>query len=110
MSRAFFPLTVPLTTGPGTIATAIALNANRTHKLSEFVTSSIASVTISLLVMLVIYFTYSRATYFARFLGKEGTKVALRVSAFLLLCIGVQIILTGLSEFLAPLAGARAPN
>ena len=110
MSRAFFPLTVPLTTGPGTIATAIALNANRTHKLSEFVASSIASVAISLLVAVVIYFSYSRAAYFAHYLGKEGTKVALRVSAFLLLCIGVQIILTGLSEFLTPLAGARAPN
>lgn len=39
MARAFFPLTIPLTTGPGSIATAIALNANRTHKLSEFVLS-----------------------------------------------------------------------
>ncbi|MFC0397430.1 MarC family protein [Paraburkholderia rhizosphaerae] len=105
MSKAFFPLTMPLTTGPGTMATAIALNANRTHKLSEFLLSSIASVAISVLVMLVIYFTYSRSAYIAHFLGKEGTKVALRVSAFLLLCIGVQIMLTGFSEFLAPLAG-----
>ena len=41
---------------------------------------------------------------FPRYLGVEGTKVALRVSAFLLLCIGVQIILTGVSEFLIPIA------
>ncbi|MGH8780282.1 MarC family protein [Paraburkholderia sp.] len=109
-SRAFFPLTIPLTTGPGTIATAIALNANRTHKLSEFLMSAIASLTISVLVVIAIYLTYSRAEVFARYLGAEGTKVALRVSAFLLLCIGVQIILTGVSEFLAPLAGAHAAN
>jgi multiple antibiotic resistance protein len=107
MSKAFFPLTMPLTTGPGTIATAIALNANRTHKLSEFVQSSIASIVISILVVLVVYFTYSRSAYIAHFLGKEGTRVALRVSAFLLLCIGVQIMLTGFSEFLAPLAANR---
>jgi multiple antibiotic resistance protein len=107
MSKAFFPLTMPLTTGPGTIATAIALNASRTHKLSEFLLSSLASVTISLLVVLVIYFTYSRSAYIAHWLGKEGTKVALRVSAFLLLCIGVQIMLTGISTFLAPLVAYR---
>lgn len=110
MSKAFFPLTVPLTTGPGTMATAIALNANRSHKLSEFLTSTVASVSISLLVAVVIYLTYSHSATFARYLGKEGTKVALRVSAFLLLCIGVQIILTGLSEFLAPIAGAHVAN
>ena len=40
----------------------------------------------------------------SRYLGSEGTKVAMRVSAFLLLCVGVQIMLTGLSEFLRPIA------
>jgi multiple antibiotic resistance protein len=104
MSKAFFPFTIPLTTGPGSIATAIALNANRTHKLSEFVLSSIASVAISLIVAVVVYITYSRAVVFARYLGVEGTKVAMRISSFLLLCIGVQIMLTGFSEFLIPIA------
>ncbi|WP_175921029.1 MarC family protein [Burkholderia latens] len=104
MTRAFFPLTVPLTVGPGSIATAIALNANRTHKLSEFMLSSIVSIAVSALVAVVIWLTYSRAALLSRYLGTEGTKVAKRVSAFLLLCIGVQIMLTGFSEFLQPLA------
>jgi multiple antibiotic resistance protein len=103
-SKAFFPLTIPLTTGPGSIATAIALTANRTHKLSEFVLSSVASVVISLAVAATVYLIYSRAVIFARYLGVEGTKVAMRVSSFLLLCIGVQIMLTGFSEFLIPIA------
>jgi multiple antibiotic resistance protein len=104
MSKAFFPLTMPLTTGPGSIATAIALTANRTHKLSAFVLSSIASVAISILVAFTVYLIYSRAVVFAKYLGVDGTKVAMRVSSFLLLCIGVQIILTGFSEFLIPIA------
>lgn len=104
MSKAFFPFTIPLTTGPGSIATAIALTANRTHKLSEFVISSIASVVISVAVAVTVYLVYSRAVIFARYLGVEGTKVAMRVSSFLLLCIGVQIMLTGFSEFLIPIA------
>jgi multiple antibiotic resistance protein len=82
----------------------MALTANRTHKLSAFVTSSIASVVISLLVGVTVYLVYSRAAVFAKYLGAEGTKVAMRVSSFLLLCIGVQIILTGVSEFLIPIA------
>ena len=104
MTRAFFPLTMPLTVGPGSIATAIALNANRTHKLSEFALSSIVSIAVSVLVAIVIWQVYSRSALLSRYLGSEGTKVAKRVSAFLLLCIGVQIMLTGFSAFLQPIA------
>ncbi|SEB21299.1 multiple antibiotic resistance protein [Paraburkholderia sartisoli] len=108
MSKAFFPLTMPLTTGPGSLATAIALSANRTHKLTDFVLSAIASLAITALVGIAIYLTYSRATLFARYLGSDGTKVAMRISSFLLLCIGVQIMLTGFGEFLTPIAQLRA--
>ena len=106
-SKAFFPLTVPLTTGPGAIATAIALNANRGHRLSEFLASAVISLVISVLVALVIYVTYSRAGMFAKYLGAEGTKVAMRISAFLLLCVGVQIMLTGIADFLSPILAAH---
>ena len=106
--KAFFPLTIPLTTGPGSIATAIALNANRTHKLSAWLLSSVASIVISTLVMFVIYYVYSRAARLSQYLGVDGTRVAMRVSSFLLLCIGVQIILTGLDGFLTPIADLHA--
>jgi multiple antibiotic resistance protein len=107
LSKAFFPWTIPLTTGPGSIATAVALAANRgSHKLS-FLLSATASVTISVLVMIVIYLIYSRAARLAHYLGVDGTRVALRISSFLLLCIGVQIILTGVEGFLAPIIGSR---
>ena len=79
MTRAFFPLTMPLTVGPGSIATAIALNANRTHKLSEFALSSIVSIAVSVLVAIVIWQVYSRSALLSRYLGSEGTKVAKRV-------------------------------
>jgi multiple antibiotic resistance protein len=102
-AKAFFPFTVPLTTGPGAIATAIALNAGRSHRFSEWMLSAASSLIISALVALAIYFSYSRAGVVAQYLGAEGTKVAVRVSAFLLLCIGVQIILIGVADFITPL-------
>lgn len=103
-SKALFPLTIPLTTGPGSIATAIALNAHRMHELSAFLLSAISSVAISVLVMVVIYLVYGHAARLARYFGAGGMRVAVRVSSFLLLCIGVQIMLTGFQGFLAPLA------
>ncbi|WP_175957480.1 NAAT family transporter [Burkholderia sp. BCC0405] len=105
MARAFFPLAVPLTIGPGSIAAGIALHANRAHSVGDYLVSGVVSLAVAALVSLVIWQVYSRATFLARYLGAEGTKVAMRVSAFLLLCVGVQIMLTGLSEFLLPLAG-----
>ncbi|MCA8000794.1 MarC family protein [Burkholderia metallica] len=105
MARAFFPLTVPLTIGPGSIAAGIALHANRTRTVADYVASGVVSVAVAALVAFAIWQIYSRATTLARYLGSEGTKVAMRVSAFLLLCVGVQIMLTGLAAFAQMLGG-----
>ena len=91
----FFPLTMPLTTGPGSIATAIALAANRPAELRGAVLSSLVSVVVALAVSLTILNAYSRAGSMARLFGREGTHAITRLSAFLLLCVGVQIMLTG---------------
>ncbi|WP_175778229.1 MarC family protein [Burkholderia cenocepacia] len=105
MARAFFPLTVPLTIGPGSIAAGIALHANRARTAVDYLTSGVVSVAVAALVAFAIWQIYSRATTLARYLGSEGTKVAMRVSAFLLLCVGVQIMLTGLAAFAQTLGG-----
>jgi multiple antibiotic resistance protein len=91
----FFPLTIPLTTGPGSIATAIALAANRPVELHGAVLSSLVSVVVALAVSLTIMNAYSHAGSMARLFGREGTHAVTRLSAFLLLCVGVQIMLTG---------------
>ncbi len=105
MARAFFPLTVPLTIGPGSIAAGIALHANRARTAVDYLTSGVVSVAVAALVAFAIWQIYRRATTLARYLGSEGTKVAMRVSAFLLLCVGVQIMLTGLAAFAQTLGG-----
>ncbi|TWG88445.1 multiple antibiotic resistance protein [Cupriavidus gilardii J11] len=105
---AFFPLTIPLTTGPGSIATAIALSASRSNQWRDAIESGVVSVAVAAAVSLVVFVVYSKAERLARVLGPEGTNVVTRLSAFLLLCIGVQIMLTGVSEYLAAFTtGAR---
>jgi len=86
------------TTGPGTIATAIAIGISRTGSLDAMFQSSIVSLLVAFAVTAAIYHAYRKSSAMARLFGEEGTSVVTKLSAFLLLCIGVQIILTGVSE------------
>ncbi|WP_375775327.1 MarC family protein [Bradyrhizobium sp. ma5] len=95
---AFFPLTIPLTTGPGTIATAIAIGTARPSDLDGRFSSYVVSFLIASVVTAAIYHAYRKSSAMARLFGEEGTSVVTRLSAFLLLCIGVQIIVIGVTE------------
>jgi multiple antibiotic resistance protein len=105
---AFFPLTIPLTTGPGTIATAIAIGTSRPDDLDGLFYSSIVSLAVALAVTATIFHAYARSGAMARLFGEEGTSVVTRLSAFLLLCIGVEIIITGVVEVARSLTGGSA--
>lgn len=104
---AFFPLTIPLTAGPGTIATAIAIGTNRPRGLDEFFSSAVAWFVVALAVAATIYHAYKRSSAMARLFGEEGTSVVTRLSAFLLLCVGVQIIITGVVEVARSILAAQ---
>jgi multiple antibiotic resistance protein len=101
-SQAFYPLTLPLTTGPGTIAVMISLGLSRsaypdsTEDLRFFVASLLATVVMAV----AIYVCFAYSDRVERLLGSSGTDVAVRLSAFILFCLGVQIIWTGASDLL----------
>ena len=97
---AFFPLTMPLTTGPGTISVAIALGSNRPRGgdfLAFFVGSSAAAVAVAVIVWL----AYRWADGLTDLLGETRVQIVTRLAAFLLLCVGVQIMLSGILGALA---------
>jgi multiple antibiotic resistance protein len=96
--RSFFPLTFPLTTGPGTIAAAIALGAQIPSNPVLFVTGSLAAAAGALIVSLALYYLFANAASVLARLGHIGTMVMIRLMAFILLCIGIQIIWTGFAE------------
>jgi multiple antibiotic resistance protein len=101
---AFYPLTMPLTTGPGTISVAISIGASRPSgfhaPLLEFFIETLAAV--ALLVALV-YAFYRNAARLADLIGATGTTIVVRLSAFLLFCIGIQVLWNGASELLGTL-------
>jgi multiple antibiotic resistance protein len=94
----FFPLTIPLTTGPGTIASAIAIGTHRPNGLPGLFSLSIVWLLIALAISATVYHAYTKSSAMARLFGEEGTSVVTKLSAFLLLCIGVQIMINGAVE------------
>lgn len=102
LDQAFYPLTWPLTTGPGTIAVVISLGLSRTSYTNE--TDEILFVLASLLAIVVIaatiFLCFAYADRIERLLGPGGTDIAVRLSAFILFCLGVQILWSGGSELL----------
>lgn len=102
---AFYPLTMPLTTGPGTISVAVSLGTNRPSIFGEdqllwfFAQMMLATA----LLCAIIYLLYRYADRISRFIGATGTSVIMRLSAFLLFCIGIQIFWNGAAELLGAL-------
>jgi multiple antibiotic resistance protein len=105
---AFFPLTLPLTTGPGTIAASIALSAERrSSEISGIVVNMLAFTLIAATVAIIVWIAYANAATVARRLGPTGMLIAAKLAAFVLLCIGAQIMLTGVLDALKPLLTMR---
>jgi multiple antibiotic resistance protein len=99
-AKAFYPLTLPLTVGPGSIAVAIALGTSSPREgLSP---GHIAGVGAALVILCAsIYLCMRYAGALEKLLGTVGTQVAMKLFAFVIFCIGVQLCWSGLSELLA---------
>lgn len=101
--HSFYPFSFPLTVGPGTIAASITIGTQLPAKPVDWLITSFASAIGVMLTSVVIYLCYGYARNLERFLGTVGTTVLMRLSAFILLCIGVEIGWTGMSEMIEEL-------
>jgi len=95
--RAFYPLTLPLTVGPGSISVAIALGANRPRGAQTDLPVLAATLAGAALLAVAVYISYRFAESVARLLGETAMNIITRLSSFILLCIGVQIAWNGVS-------------
>jgi multiple antibiotic resistance protein len=99
-SKAFYPLTLPLTVGPGSIAVAIALGTGSPK--GGLSVGHIAGVGAALIILCAsIYVCVRYAGGIKKLLGAVGTQVAMRLFAFVIFCIGVQLCWSGLSALIA---------
>jgi multiple antibiotic resistance protein len=101
--RAFYPLTFPLTVGPGSISIAITLGARAPSRGLWSTGEFIAELVGVALIALIVFLSYRFSTRVIAYLGETGTAVFLRLSAFILLCVGVSIVWSGVVDLVRPL-------
>src|SRR5580704_5019177 len=101
--QAFYPLTLPLTVGPGSISVAITLGANVPHRLGWNFLELLAVLIGCFIIAVSIFLCYGFSDKLARALGATAMGVIMRLSSFLLVCIGVQILWNGAKALLAAL-------
>jgi multiple antibiotic resistance protein len=98
--EAFYPLTLPLTVGPGSIAVAVALGSQRPTAFDgfdPFWRAGTGAIFGLAAIALTIFLCYRFAGRMVAMIGASGINVLIRMSAFILLCIGIQIIYGGIS-------------
>jgi multiple antibiotic resistance protein len=99
--KAFYPLTFPITAGPGCIVIMLTLSVHAKHPtVPETVLSYVGLFIAAIALSISIYFCYAYAPKIARSISPSTVHGILRVIAFILLCIGVQIAWNGLSDLL----------
>ena len=99
--KVFYPLTFPITAGPGCIVVALTLSAHATK--SSLVESGLAHLGLllgTILIGIVVYFSYAYADRTTAKLSPSVTQGLLRVISFILLCIGGEIMWTGIQSLL----------
>jgi len=107
--RAFYPLTLPLTVDPGAISVAVAIGANHAHSVERIIVGLIAAILATTVIALTVWLCYRYAQRVAHWLGHTRMMVLLRLSAFIVLCIGVEITWNGIRSLAAELPFAVAP-
>jgi multiple antibiotic resistance protein len=107
LNQAFYPYTLPITVGPGSISVAVALGAHLPNELhvKSFVSPDIlaASILGTLVTCAIVYVCYRYARAAANLLGKSGTTVLMRLSSFIVFCIGIQILTSGIRSYIESL-------
>jgi multiple antibiotic resistance protein len=90
IARAFYPLTLPLTVDPGAISVAVAIGANHSH-IQNFAVAIMGAIIGVIAIAVSVWLSYRYAERVSAWLGHTRMMAILRLSAFIVLCIGVQI-------------------
>jgi multiple antibiotic resistance protein len=109
ISKAFYPLTLPLTVDPGAISVAVTIGANHSSSITKILIALTGAILGVAIISASVWLTYRYAERVAKFLGHTRLMVVLRLSAFIVLCIGVQIGWNGIRALYGELQPASAP-
>ena len=98
---AFYPFTFPITAGPGVLVALLTLTAHISEKvLSRDILAHLGVFLAVVVLSVLVYFCYAYAPKITKAIPPSTAHGILRVIAFILLCIGIQIAWNGLSALL----------
>lgn len=99
--KAFYPFTFPVTSGPGTLVALLTVTAHISDRvISKNVLAHIGVFLAVVVLSVLVYFCYAYAPRLTKAIPPSTAHGMLRVVAFILLCIGVQIAWNGLAELI----------
>jgi multiple antibiotic resistance protein len=99
--QTFYPFTFPITSGPGTLVALLTLTARISSKvISQDVLAHLGVFLAVVALSVLVYFSYAYAPKITKAIPPSTAHGILRVVAFILLCIGVQIAWNGLAVLL----------
>jgi multiple antibiotic resistance protein len=102
---AFFPVSIPFTVGPGTISVSITLGAG--HPPGAAALPYLLSLSLAALAMaIIIWVLFSFADRIGPVIGRTASRAMTRLFALILLCLGVQIVASGIATLLLPVVAA----
>ena len=102
--KSFYPFTFPITAGPGCIVVMLTLSVHAKHStVTETVLAYVGLFIAAVALSGSIYLCYAYAPKIARSVSPATAHGILRVIAFILFCIGVQIAWNGIDGLLKPL-------
>ena len=103
-SKAFYPFTFPITAGPGTIVVMLTLSIHAKQPVITQTLLAYAGLFAAIIVLSVsVYLCYAYAPKIVRSISPATAHGILRVVAFMLFCIGIQIAWNGISVLVPPL-------
>jgi multiple antibiotic resistance protein len=100
---ALLPIAMPLLSGPGSIAVTISM-ATEVSNVLDYVPVGIGIVLVSIASWLVL----RSSSQIIEFLGSTGVNVLTRLMGLILVCIGIQFVVTGILQLLADEAVVNA--
>jgi multiple antibiotic resistance protein len=99
--KIFYPFTFPITAGPGCIVIMVTLSAHASVKGVLPDIAAHAGILLAVVLLSVaVYFCYGYAPVITAHVSPQTAQGILRVIAFVLLCIGVQITWNGVEAML----------
>lgn len=100
-AKVFYPFTFPLTAGPGTVVVTLTLAAHADRPTTLMGLFSQLGLFLAIVVLcLMVYFSYAYAPVISRKINPQTAHGILRIIAFILLAIGVQIFWGGAAVLL----------